>query len=138
MWTSKGVDDMGRLRSCQYCGKVHPTDFDCGKRPVRRKETTAAIKMRNSGQWRRVRLKALERDHHLCRVCLEAGRYTYEGLEVHHIFPLVEDAGRAYDLGNIVTLCTRCHKEADAGKIDRLELQRLANLPVVSPPGGVG
>ena len=128
---------MGRLRSCQYCGKVHPTDFDCGKRPIRRKETTAAIKMRNSGQWQQMRNLALERDHHLCRVCHSMGQFTYQGLEVHHIVPLTEDASKAYRMSNLITLCTRHHKDADAGKIARSDLQKLTRIRISSPPGGV-
>lgn len=50
-------------------------------------------------------------------------------LEVHHIVPLVEDYDLRAEEDNLITLCTLHHKDAEAGKIDRETLRRLAEDP---------
>ena len=52
-------------------------------------------RFRSSALWQRKRKKILDRDKHLCRVCLD-GKYvpkaiTNQRLEVHHIVPIVEN-----------------------------------------------
>ena len=57
----------------------------------------------NRRQWRKVRLKVLDRDGWKCTQCTKAGR-----LEVDHIKPL-ENGGAVYALDNLQTLCRSCH-----------------------------
>lgn len=68
------------------------------------------------------------RDLSLCRVCAdkEPPEYVTEGLSVHHIVPLEEDFELRSDESNLVTLCSRCHEDAENGKISRGYLRALA------------
>ncbi|MCD7860109.1 MAG: HNH endonuclease [Firmicutes bacterium] len=108
---------MPRLRSCKYCGRVHSSDYRCAAAPKREKEPTEITRLRTCRRWDQTRQAAYARDHFLCRVCFAQGILQSEGLEAHHITPLREDAELAYDLDNIITLCTAHHKAADAGSI---------------------
>lgn len=76
-----------------------------------------------------VRRAALERDDHECVVCGKTKEDVGRNPDVHHIVPVrwfveSEDHERAdaHRLENVVTLCVRCHRKADFGKIsaDRL------------------
>ena len=64
----------------------------------------------NRRQWRKVRLKVLDRDGWKCTQCTKAGR-----AEVHHIKPL-ENGGAVYALGNLQTLCRGCHIAKHGGR----------------------
>lgn len=68
------------------------------------------------------------RDLSLCRVCAAKSppEYVTEGLSVHHIVPLEEDFELRNDESNLVTLCSRCHEDAENGKIPRGYLRALA------------
>ena len=56
-----------------------------------------------SERWRRVRVEVLNRDNWQCVQCGARG-----SLEVDHITP-VRKGGAEYDLGNLQSLCKRCH-----------------------------
>ena len=60
----------------------------------------------NAKQWRRVRVKALERDGWKCTV---EGCGVMRGLEVDHRKPISE-GGSMYDLSNLGTLCRWHHR----------------------------
>lgn len=120
---------LGRLKSCPYCGRVHAIGIDCGCKPKRKKEDTERTKLRTCRQWDKIRSAARERDGNLCRVCLAECIITVDNLEVHHIVPLVESPDKAYDLDNVITLCVKHHKVADAGKLSRDKLYRLVKDP---------
>lgn len=122
------------LKSCKYCNRIHDSKYDCGKKPIRRKDTTEAVKVRNTRRWRKKREQIKERDGHLCRWCLAHHIITYEYTEVHHIIPLSESIETAYDDDWLITLCEQCHLKADSGAIDRMRLHTLA----ISPPATVG
>lgn len=49
-----------------------------------------------------------------------------EGLSVHHIVPLEEDFELRNDMDNLVTLCSRCHEDAENGRVPRGYLRALA------------
>ena len=124
---------MSRLKACPYCGRIHSTDSVCDKKPKREKESTEHTRLRTCRRWDKIRQAVRERDRHLCRVCLAGHILTTDGLETHHIIPLAEAPERAYDPDNLITLCVLHHKAADAGKIQRERLLRLAKEP---PQGG--
>lgn len=117
------------LKSCKYCGRIHDSKFDCGKKPKRKKKPTDINKFRWSRRWREKRNQIVERDKYLCQVCKENGVYNYDNLEVHHIVPLEEDYDKRLDEGNLITLCVIHHKAADRGEIDREYLHKLVNVP---------
>lgn len=111
------------LKSCKYCGRVHDSKYNCGKKPT--KKTTAITKFRSSGRWQKQRDIVLDLDHYMCAACRDEGKYNTEYLEAHHIIPLSEDWNLRLDEDNIITLCERHHEYADQGKIDRKHLKKL-------------
>ncbi|MCI7325839.1 HNH endonuclease [bacterium] len=123
------------LKSCQYCGRIHDTHYDCGRRPKSGRKPDAADRFRWTKQWQRKREQIRERVRILCRWWLEHGRLSYDSLSVHHIVPLAEAWDLRVDDGNLITLCGKCHEEAEAGKISRDELRDLAERePRLSSP----
>jgi len=128
--SSMQVSSMARLRSCQYCGWVHPADHDCGRRPVRKKVgSREAEQFRPSYKWQKKRECIRERDIHLCRACLAQGLLKGEGLEVHHIIPIEEEPELALADDNLITLCGTCHEKAECGAIGREFLRNLTRIP---------
>ncbi len=72
-----GVKEYKMLRACSYCGGIH--EGECPKKPKRnyKREHTSAKdsrikerKFRSSREWQEVRASVLDRDKHMCRVCL--------------------------------------------------------------------
>ena len=121
------------LKSCRYCGRIHDSAYDCGKKTQRiydEDRSSEAVRFRNRKVWRRKADEIKERDLSLCRKCLSEGRYVYHGLSVHHIVPLEEDFTKRLDNDNLITLCSQCHGAAENGSINRDILLSLA----VSPP----
>lgn len=57
-----------------------------------------------SQRWKALRKQALERDGWKCTQCPERRR-----LEVDHIQPVRTHPELSFDLGNLQTLCGRCH-----------------------------
>lgn len=127
------------LRACPYCGGIHAGD--CPNKPKRdyrrergnesdsrRKER----KFRSSKEWQRARAEALERDKHLCRLCLEEDGYISVGqtLDVHHIEPLHKAWSKRTTLNNLITLCKRHHYRADHGEYSPGALKALAVSPL--------
>lgn len=121
------------MRSCKWCGRMHPVGYECPKKPKPnsnyKRRLTEARSFRNTAAWRRIRAEVNERDAHLCRVCLAAGIRCDEGLSTHHIIPLVETLDYASDPDWIITLCQEHHEAADAGAFNRSELHWLAMTP---------
>ena len=100
------------LKSCKYCGRIHPRGYITPKKPKK--------------------AKIVRRDFHLCRVCNEGsyGVFGVPGLDqelsVHHIEPLEERFDLRLDDGNLLTCCSRHHRMADDGDIPRDYLHELA------------
>ncbi len=113
------------LKSCKWCGRIHDTKFDCGKKPTHTKKRTHIVRFRSSGKWQRKRNIIISLDQGLCAMCKKEGQYIYEYLEVHHIVPLSEDWDLRLDEDNIITLCEKHHELADQGKIERQVLKKL-------------
>ena len=59
----------------------------------------------SSIRWRALRKKVLDRDNHVCRICLEGGR-PWNELEIHHLSYEHLGQERPEDLA---TLCSACH-----------------------------
>jgi len=55
-------------------------------------------------RWKFLRVQALERDGWACVQCGERRR-----LEVDHVLPVRDRPDLSYSLGNLQTLCGRCH-----------------------------
>ena len=65
-------------------------------------------KFLDSARWQRKRAAVLRRDGYICQDCKRYGRKTPATL-VHHVIPYEEDAARALDEKNLVSLCEACH-----------------------------
>ncbi len=117
------------LVSCKYCGKIHDRKYDCPSKPKKIKEANEINKFRWSRKWRTKRNQIVNRDKYLCQVCKHEKRYVYDGLEVHHIVPLVEDFSKRLNDDNLITLCGECHELAESGEISKEYLQNIV------PPG---
>lgn len=128
------------LKSCKYCGRIHPKGYVCPKKPKpakHRNSKTAAF--RKTYAWQKKRERIVRRDFYLCRACNE-GSYKVFGvpgldqeLQVHHIEPLEERFDLRLDDGNLVTLCSMHHRMAEDGDIPR---DYLHDLAVTSPRWG--
>ena len=127
----------GMLKSCRYCGRVHTVGYECPKKPKRlysdeAPRDSAEDKFRNRKSWRRKAEEIKERDLQLCRVCLAQKRYVFRDLSVHHIVPLREDITLGLVNDNLITLCRRCHEDAENGRFEREFLNELAVSPPIS------
>lgn len=121
------------LRACAYCGRIHPADYDCGKKPKKKekKSDTKAVMIRNSSRWQKTRRHVRERDNNLCQLCLRnypgtRRQVEYQDLSVHHIIALEVDKTKAFDYENLLTLCDIHHEMAEQGLISRSELEAIA------------
>ena len=123
-------------RSCKYCGRIHPIGEQCPARPRREiKERTEIARFRSTWAWTQKAIRIKERDHHLCRMCLAAGKLSKDNLEVHHIVPVAENWDSKLDDDNLITLCDSCHEAAEQGGIPRKLLCKLAAEGIEYPPG---
>jgi len=61
-------------------------------------------RLTRSGRWPAVRRAAIARDGGKCLAC---GRRRW--LQVHHRVPVHVAPERELDMGNLLTLCSRCH-----------------------------
>lgn len=57
-------------------------------------------------KWTKTRLRIMERDLHLCQVCLAQGRAT-PATEVDHV--IAKSLGGTDDHENLSAICTPCH-----------------------------
>ena len=120
------------LVSCSYCGRIHPKNYDCGKRPQRIRYNTDAVKFRNTTSWQKKSREIRERDNFLCQCCIREmpgtfRRYEYDNCSVHHNVPLSEDLSRGLDNANLITLCSVHHEMAERGEITRGAIQAIIN-----------
>lgn len=111
------------LKSCKYCGRVHDSRYDCGKKPVRKKiKYTKADYFRRSQVWRDKATEIKRRDNYLCQICIRRlyntiQQYNYEKLSVHHAIPINTDWGKRLDDDNLITSCGTHHKMMEDGEI---------------------
>lgn len=49
------------LKSCKYCGRIHDSKYDCGKKPQRKKQGNEKDKFRWSRKWTEKREDIKER-----------------------------------------------------------------------------
>ena len=118
------------LKSCQYCGKIHDTKIDCGRKPQIQKKITYIDRFRSSRKWREKRDQIRRRDLNLCQICIrnlyETDRqYNYERLSVHHAIPMETDFGKRLDDDNLITTCDRHHEMAESGAIPYEVVKRI-------------
>ena len=81
----------------------------------------AAKRIRSSGRWKRLSLLVLSRSP----VCEWCGRRA--SVEAHHVEGVAKRPDLAYDSGNLVALCRRCHERIESAErrgVDTGELLR--------------
>ena len=112
------------LKSCSRCGKVHDINYKCTKGKEYRggEERT----LRHKYSWQKKSEEIRSKANYLCEVCKEQGRYTYDGLEVHHIEKLRDRKDLYLENTNLICLCQEHHKMADKNQIEKEYLKRLA------------
>lgn len=108
-------------RICPRCGGYHELGEKCYKNALPKK-TTAADRFRQTNAWKKKAEDIKRRDLYMCQYCLKQGRYTFNGLSVHHITPINEDYDKRLDDDNLITLCDEHHKAAERGEISKKEL----------------
>ena len=110
------------LRTCSRCGGLHPLGEKCYKNSRNYYQHDPEIrKFRNSTAWRKKAEEIRERDKNLCQVCLKHNIFNYKDLSVHHIIPISENQALMLENSNLITVCERCHKDCESGKIPRAE-----------------
>ena len=114
------------LKSCQYCGRIHDSKYDCGKKPKRRYGRVREESGRYTHAWNVKSEEIKSRSNYLCSVCLDEGKFTYEDLETHHIAKLRERPELLLEDSNLICLCRRHHEEAERGVISQERLWDLA------------
>ncbi|MBO7275259.1 MAG: HNH endonuclease, partial [Clostridia bacterium] len=114
------------LRSCHWCGKIHDSKLNCGKRPQRQYRRSQEESGRYTAAWNRKSDEIKERSHYLCSVCLADGVLTYDELETHHIVKLRDRPDLLLEDSNLICLCVKHHKMAERGKISADRLRGLA------------
>lgn len=111
------------LKSCKYCGKIHDSKFNCGKKPVRKKiKYTQADKFRSTRDWTKKSIEIKERDNYLCQICIRNlhstfKQYNYDCLSVHHAIPINNDFDKRLDDNNLLTVCQMHHEMCESGEI---------------------
>lgn len=110
------------LKLCSYCGRIHDSKFDCGKKPKRYKRPSKQDKFRGTKAWQNKRREIKERDSYVCQVCIRDlyepyKKYEYNDISVHHAIPMEQDFDKRLDNDNLITLCWRHHEMAEAGEI---------------------
>lgn len=121
------------LISCARCGRIHPY----GQCPIpvtknyrgRTKSKNRVQKFRSTARWQHKREQILERDRHLCRMCLDEGHINGKNLQVHHIIPIRKNEDLILEDDNLITLCPMHHQLVEGKKKYISYLYRLAKTP---------
>ena len=122
------------LKACPWCGRIHDSREDCGRKPMKKYRREENERGRNTRAWKRKAEQIKTDSHYLCENCLSQGVLTWDGLETHHIIKLRERPDLLLDDDNLVCLCEKCHKKADAGTISADFLRQLAKKRNNIPP----
>lgn len=84
--------------------------------PVPDRRDPRATAVYNSPEWAKLRTMA-RAIHPMCADPYKLHEQTgisEPAVEVHHIVAIVDDPSRAYDLTNLMPVCTHCHARLDA------------------------
>ena len=118
------------LKSCQYCGRIHDSKFDCGKRPQKKRNISEADRFRWTSKWQKKRREIKERDNFICQICLREmydpeRKFETDNLSVHHMIPVEEDWDKRLDNNNLLTICEKHHIMAEQGDIPREVIKKI-------------
>ena len=103
-----------------YCEEHKRDKNEAGRQYDQRRKNdpklAQAAKLRNTARWRKVRLLKLSCNP-LCEDPFSdhaRTNHTQPAQQVHHIQGLVKRPDLAYELGNLQSVCTRCHAKLEA------------------------
>lgn len=119
------------LISCKYCGRIHPRNYDCGKKPQRKRQAPTKIdRFRHSREWKEKSISIRKRDNYLCQICIRKlyntiNQYNYDNLSVHHAIPIGVDWEKRLDDDNLLTGCQAHHEMMEDGTIPYEEVKRI-------------
>ncbi len=128
---------VGIYKSCSRCGKIHDERYICNHGRLKydnQKYKHDADRLRYTESWKKKSKEIRESAKHLCEVCLDEGKYTYSGVEVHHIDKLRETPEEFLENENLVCLCKMHHRLAESGNIKKEYLKQLARHREHLPP----
>jgi 5-methylcytosine-specific restriction endonuclease McrA len=93
-------------------GRSRCAEHEAAHEAARRRDPSLTGRRGSTGEQRRARHVALQRDRYRCRQCGRTARELRRGeaLEVHH----VDGDARNNAPHNLRTLCTSCHRAASA------------------------
>lgn len=131
------------LRSCQYCGRIHDTKVDCGKKPKKIQVRNKPVdRFRYTSAWQQKREAIKQRDNYLCQLCVRR-MFDYgsrclntENLSVHHAIKLEENYDKRLDDSNLITLCDTHHKMADRNEIPYIVIKSVIDEQNIPPEVG--
>ena len=113
------------LKSCKYCGKIHDSKTVCDFKPVAVKKDSKANRFRKTNLWKEKSMEIRRRDNFLCQVCLKENIFNYQNLQVHHIISIERNFDKRLDNDNLITLCSKHHKQAENQEIKAEELLKI-------------
>ena len=114
------------LKSCKYCGRIHDSKYDCGKRPRKANHRHSAEQLRYTSRMKKKSEAVKAAAHYLCEYHLFLGQLVYTELETHHIIKLQERQDLALEDSNLICLCRNCHEKAEKGEISPQLLRKIA------------
>ena len=127
------------LKACSYCGQIHDSKYICShkEQAIKNRQSQRTSKNKRiydfhrSHKWKGKSIAIRERDNYCCQICIRGlhnpeRKYETDNISVHHIVPVAEDWEYRLNDENLITLCSRHHKQAEKGKIKRDELQKIA------------
>lgn len=123
------------FKSCRWCGGIHPFATDrCRKNRYRigfdgKPRTDEGYKYRNNSKFMKLSSFLKEERHNLCAACLVDGVINSQRIEVHHIEKISEKPELAYDISNLICLCSQHHRQAERGELSKEYLRK------INPPG---
>lgn len=128
------------LKSCSYCGRIHDSKFNCGKKPQRIKKKYEKDSFRSTAAWQRKAEEIKERDNYLCQVCIRnlygtKVRINSKNLSVHHAIPLKADYELRLNNKILITLCGIHHEMAESGEIPLDAILDIIKQQENIPPG---
>ncbi|MEG2270589.1 MAG: HNH endonuclease [Bacilli bacterium] len=116
------------LKSCAYCGRIHDSKIDCGKKPSSERKLTKVDKFRGLQVWKNKRDEIKKRDKYVCQICIRGlhnpqRKFETENLSVHHAIPIESNFDKRLDNDNLITLCNKHHEDAEKGLIKYKEIK---------------
>ena len=122
------------LKSCRYCGRIHDSKYDCGKRPRKVNHRHSTEHLRYTSRMKRKSEEVKAAANYLCEYHLYLGQLVYTELETHHIIKLQERQDLALEDSNLICLCRNCHEKAEKGEISPQLLRKIAISRGKQPP----